>query len=177
MFQVVFDTAGFAHTGSGNNDLRLSIKIDGLGLITGDCQMKVREPDRADTGIDECHGVIVKAGLKVLIKNRSCFNGQRTVYINRKIKVQKLPFFDVTDKIQELLGSSDCKCRDDQIASAFQCGIDDRSQFRCIVRWCIVITVAIGGFHDHIVCSVRRNRVSDERLIDISNITGENNFF
>ena len=117
MFQVVFDTAGFAHTGSGNNDLRLSIKIDGLGLITGDCQMKVREPDRADTGIDECHGVIVKAGLKVLIKNRSCFNGQRTVYINRKIKVQKLPFFDVTDKIQELLGSSDCKCRDDQIAS------------------------------------------------------------
>ena len=48
---------------------------------------------------------------------------------------------------------------------------------RQIVRWCIVITVAIGGLHDHIVCSVRRNRVSDERLIDISNITGENNFF
>ena len=139
--------------------------------------MKVRKPDRADTGIDECHGVIVKAGLKVLIKNRSCFNGQRTVYINRKIKVQKLPLFDVTDKIQELLGSADCKCRDDQIASALQCGIDDRSQFRCIVRWCIVITIAIGGFHDHIVCSVRRNRVFDERLIDISNITGENNFF
>ena len=49
---MMTDTTCLTHTGSGNNDLRLSIKIDGLGLITGDCQMKVREPDRADTGID-----------------------------------------------------------------------------------------------------------------------------
>ena len=117
VFQMMFDTTGFAHTGSRDDHLWCGVKVDGFRLIAGDGQMEIRKTDGADTRLDQCHSFFVKTGLKILIKNGCSLYSKRTVHVYRKIKLYQLSFFDLPDKIQHFLRAAHCKCRNNQIAS------------------------------------------------------------
>ena len=115
----------------------------------------------------------------MIAENVSCLNGKRTVHVNREFAVAVNQMFCLyfTDKVQHLLRSSNSERRDHEVAAAVERFLNDFCQFRHVIRFRSVAAVAVGGFHNHVIGALRVLRVVDQRLMDISDIAGEEQFF
>ena len=115
---MVLDAACLAHAGGGDDDLWLGVEVDGFGLVAGHGQMEIPEPDGIDAGIDQRHGFFIKARPEILAEDGGCFNGQRTVHIDREIDPHQIPLLDFADKVEQFLSAPHGESRYDQITAA-----------------------------------------------------------
>ena len=115
----------------------------------------------------------------MIAENIGCLNGKRTVHVNREFAVAVNQMFCLyfTNKVQHLLRSSNSKRRDHEVAAAVERFLNDFCQLRYIIRFRAMAAVAVGGFHNHVIGTLRVLRIVDQRLMDISDIAGEEQFF
>ena len=179
MFQMVFDSTGIAHTTCRNDHLAVFIKVDRFGIIAGNGSLESREHQRVDALFDQCHSFFIKAVINMFIKDRCRFICQRAVDIDLKVIVSVYTsfFFNLSDKIQHLLRTSDCKRRNDYASSTVKGMLDHFGEHCHIIRTVTVTSVTVSGFHDYIICIVEIDRVFDQWLVQITDIAGEDDFF
>ena len=91
--------------------------------------------------------------------------------------VNQMFCLNFTNKVQHLLRSADSERRDHEVAAAVERFLNDFCQFRHVIRFRSVAAIAVGGFHNHVIGALRVLRVVDQRLMDISDIAGEEQFF
>ena len=115
----------------------------------------------------------------MIAENIGCLNGKRTVHVNREfaVAVNQMFCLNFTNKVQHLLRSADGKRRDHEVSAAVERFLNDFCQFRYVIRFRSVAAIAVGGFHNHVIGALRVLRVVDQRLMDISDIAGEEQFF
>ena len=115
----------------------------------------------------------------MFIKDRCRFICQRAVDIDLKVIVSVYTsfFFNLSDKIQHLLRTSDCKRRNDNASTTVKSMLDHFGKHCYIIRAFTVASVTVSGFHDYIICIVEINRVFDQWLVQITDIAGEDDFF
>ena len=114
----------------------------------------------------------------MFIKDRRCFICQRTVYIDLKVIVSVYTsfFFNLSDKIQHLLRTSDCKRRNDNASTTVKSMLDHFGKHCYIIRAFTVTSVTVSRFHDYIICIMEINRILDQWLIQVTDIAGEDYF-
>ncbi len=86
-------------------------------------------------------------------------------------------FFDLADKIQQLLGAAHSKGRHHHIAALAQRFVDHRRQAFGIAGHLVVLPVAVGAFHHHIVGPVQQHRIPNDGLAHIADIAGKDDGF
>ena len=91
--------------------------------------------------------------------------------------VNQMFCLNFTNKVQHLLRSSNSKRRNHEVSAAVERFLNNFCQLRHIIRFRAMATVAVGGFHNHVIGTLRVLRVVDQRLMDISDIAGEEQFF
>ncbi|OQA23802.1 MAG: hypothetical protein BWY61_01371 [Firmicutes bacterium ADurb.Bin354] len=120
MFEMMPDSARITHSGSRYDNLGLGIKVDHLGFVTGYAQMQIGKCDGINPLINKCSGFIRKTAVYIFTEDFRCFNSKRTVHKYGKIRyVAYEPLcLDLSDIIEHLLSTSDCKGRDNHISAA-----------------------------------------------------------
>ena len=115
----------------------------------------------------------------MFIKDRCRFICQRAVDIDLKVIVSVYTsfFFNLSDKIQHLLRTSDCKRRNDNASTTVKSMLDHFGKHCYIIRAFTVASVAVSRFHDYIICIMEINRILDQWLIQVTDIAGEDDFF
>ena len=105
-----------------------------------------------------------------------CLDGQRAVHIDREsvMSGDKPLFLDLTDKVEDLLGSAHRKGRDHDVSATVQGPLDDLRELLDMLEGTVMGTVTVGTLHHHIVGLIRVLRILDQRFVLISNIAGEN---
>ena len=179
MLEVVADTARVAHTGSGDNDLRRGVLVQGLGFLAALGQAEIGEAEHFGALPDEPHGVMVHVPPEVAVKDRSSGLGKGGVDVNGEIgdRLHQMLFFDFADKVEQLLGASHGKGRNDDIAAPGHGFVNNSGKIFGISPAFGMIPVAIGGFHDDVIRSGNLDGVTDDGLIDIADISGEDDAF
>ena len=114
----------------------------------------------------------------MFIKDRCRFICQRAVDIDLKVIVSVYTsfFFNLSDKIQHLLRTSDCKRRNDNASTTVKSMLDHFGKHCYIIRAFTVASVTVSRFHDYIICTMEINRILDQWLIQITDIAGEDYF-
>ena len=79
MFQMMADTSRFAHAGSGNDDFRCPVKVDGGGVLRGDGKVQTGELKGVDALFHQFHGGSVETVQTVFHEYPCGFNGKGTV--------------------------------------------------------------------------------------------------
>ena len=178
MFQMMFDSAGIAHTARGNDNLAVFVKVDRFGIIAGNGSPESREHQRVDALLHQCHRFFIKAVINMFIKDRRCFICQRTVYIDFEVIVSMHAsfFLDLTDKIQHFLCTANCKRRNDYTSSTVKGMLDHFGKHCHIIRSVAVTSVTVSGFHDYIICIMEIDWIFDQWLIQVTDIAGEDYF-
>ena len=69
MFEMVADSARFAHTGGRQDHFGVIIKIDGLGFVAGNGQFQPGKADGIDAILHQFHSFLVKTALHIPVKN------------------------------------------------------------------------------------------------------------
>ena len=82
---------------------------------------------------------------------------------------------DLTDEIEQLLGTAHRKAGDDHVAAPVQSGLQNLGQLSQIIGSRGMIPVPVGGLHDHKVCFVQIVRVPQQRLVYIADVSREYN--
>ena len=115
----------------------------------------------------------------MFIKNGCRFICKRTVHINFEIivSVNASFFFDLTDEIKHLLRTSYRKGWNHNTSPAIKGSLDHLTQKSYIIRTVTMASVTVGRLHHDIIRIVKVYRIFDQRLIEISDITGKNNLF
>ena len=114
----------------------------------------------------------------MFIKDRCRFICQRAVDIDLKVIVSVYTsfFFNLSDKIQHLLRTSDCKRRNDNASTTVKSMLDHFGKHCYIIRAFTVASVTVSRFHDYIICIMEINRILDQWLIQVTDIAGEDYF-
>ena len=114
----------------------------------------------------------------MFIKDRCRFICQRAVDIDLKVVVSVYTsfFFNLSDKIQHLLRTSDCKRRNDNASTTVKSMLDHFGKHCYIIRAFTVASVTVSRFHDYIICIMEINRILDQWLIQVTDIAGEDDF-
>ena len=114
----------------------------------------------------------------MFIKDRCRFICQRAVDIDLKVIVSVYTsfFFNLSDKIQHLLRTSDCKRRNDNASTTVKSMLDHFGKHCYIIRAFTVASVTVSRFHDYIICIMEINRILDQWLIQVTDIAGEDDF-
>ena len=114
----------------------------------------------------------------MFIKDRCRFICQRAVDIDLKVVVSVYTsfFFNLSDKIQHLLRTSDCKRRNDNASTTVKSMLDHFGKHCYIIRAFTVASVTVSRFHDYIICIMEINRILDQWLIQVTDIAGEDYF-
>ena len=173
---MVADAAGIAHAGGGDDDFRLGIGIDGLGLVRGDGGVQSRKYQRVLAPPHDGRHLIVHEVQITLQKDPGGFHRQRAVHIDGKTVVapDEAPVLDLPDEVEHLLGAADGKGRDDHIAAPVHGGLDDLRQFGHVVRvHPLVIPVAVGGLHHQILGLLHGLGIPQDGLIGVAQVAGE----
>ena len=138
--------------------------------------MKTGEHQRVNARVHQLHGLFIKTVPHIHGKDLRRLDGQRTVQIHLKIPVfrQEILLFDLTDEIKHLLGPAHGKGWNDHIAAPVKGLFDDPCKLTDIIRLLRrVDPVAVGGLHHHIIRCRRIARILNDRLVDISHISGK----
>ena len=176
---MVFDTSRITHTGSGNDNLRRIIKVNCLGFITRNGQMQSGKGYRIDAPVHQFQSFRIKAFINILLKDSRSLHCQRAIHINRESSMiyHQAVFLYFTQKIKNFLGSAHRKRRDYHISSFIKGLLNHLCKTGDIIRpFRAVQPVAVGGFHDNIICLRRRLGIPYQRLMLISDISRKTQF-
>ena len=175
VLEVVADAACLAHAAGRDDDLGHPVGVDHPGLIAGHADLQPRELDGVDALGQQRPGILVKAVGVGIFEDAGRLNGKGAVDVDREIAVagdQPL-FFDLPDKVEQLLGTAHRKAGDDHIAAPVKGALQDPAQLPHIVRAGTVAAVAIRRLHKHIVCVPDRCRVLDDGLMLVADVPGK----
>ena len=91
------------------------------------------------------------------------------------MSLHKAFLLDLADEIQHLLRAAYRKRGNDHIAASVEGPLDHIRKGTGVIRMLrsLVGPVAVGRFHDHIVRTLQIDRIRDQRLVGIADISGE----
>ena len=175
VLEVVADASGFAHAAGGQDDLGRAVGVDHAGVVAGHADAQPRHIDGVDALFQQSAGLGVKAVGVCIPEDAGGFGSQRAVDVDRKVAVPlDQPFFlDLPQKIQHLLCASHGKAGHYHVAAPVKGALQNFCQLCHIVRPGVVVAVAVGGLHEHIVCLLDIGGVFYDGLIQIADIAGE----
>ena len=174
---MVFDPACVAHAAGRDDYFRLLVEVDFPGFLRSNRNLQPREADGIDPLLHQRFSFPVKTVPVVLVKNAGGLHRQRTVHVNRKIKGYQPVRLDLTDKVEHFLGAPHGKGGDHQISAPGERSLDDFRQGFYIVRRRLVLPVAVGRLHDHVVRLLHIAGVLDQRLVQVPDVPGKYDFF
>ena len=93
------------------------------------------------------------------------------------MSVDQLIFLDLPDKIQHLLGTPHCKCRNHHITAPVKGSLHNFRQISDVVRSRSMTAIAISRLHNHIVRILQILWITDQWLVLIANVTGKYDLF
>ena len=104
--------------------------VDHPGLIAGHADLQPRELDGVDALSQQRPGILVKAVGIGIFEDAGRLNGKGAVDVDREIAVagDQALFFDLTDKVEQLLGTAHRKAGDDHIAAPVKGALQDPAQ-------------------------------------------------
>ena len=102
VFQVVFNSSGFAHTTGGQNDFRAFVRVDCFGSIACHCRNQSGNANGVNAAANICQCFLIETAFLISHENFSCFNGKRAVHVNREIAEfrQYVFIFDLLEIVQ-----------------------------------------------------------------------------
>ena len=175
---MVLDPSCITHTAGRKDHLRAGIFIDRPGIVAGDGCFQSRKANGVDALLQQLHSLVIKIAPHMRPENVGGFICQWAVYPYLKIVMvpNHFVFLDLTDKIQHLLRTPNCKRWDHHISSPVK-GPLDHLRERCgIIHRCIMAPIPVSRFHDHVICTLWILRVTDQWLVEVSNIPGKYKF-
>ena len=169
------DAACLAHAAGRDDDLGHPVGVDHPGLIAGHTDLQPRELDGVDALGQQRPGILVKAVGVGIFEDAGRLNGKGAVDVDREIAMagDQTLFFDLPDKIEQLLSTAHRKAGDDHIAAPVKGALQDPAQLPHIVRPGTVAAVAIRRLHKHIVRVPDRCRVLDDGLMLVADVPGK----
>ena len=84
---------------------------------------------------------------------------------------------DLTDGVQKLLRPADRKRRNDHAAAPVKGALQNSGKLSNGISGLLMQAVSVGGFDDKIIGSIYMLRIFDDRLVNISDISGKYDFF
>ena len=90
--------------------------------------------------------------------------------------VNQMLGFDLAEVVKKLLGTSYRKGRNDYIAAPVQSFLHDPDQLGNMILTLLMEPVSISRLHDCVVCLFGVDRIPDQRLIEVTDITGKDDF-
>ena len=175
VLEVMADPARITHAGSGNNDLGGAVLVQRLGLLAGLRHPQVGEVEHMGAVLHQLHGVVVQIAMEVAGENRGGPFCKGRVDIHREIRIglDHPGVLDLPDEVQEFLGAAHGKGGDDDIAAPGHGLVDDPGQVIGIAPDLRVVAVAVSGLHHHVIGAVEVDRIPDDGLLDIAQVTGK----
>lgn len=175
VLEMVADAPRVAHTGGGNDDLGRFVEVEHSGFLGRLDQVQVREGEHVCAVLHQLERVLVKIAAQVSAEYGGRRLGEGRVDIDRKIGhgLHQSPVLDLADKVQKLLRAADGEGRNDDVAALGERFVDDLRQLVGVAPHLGVVAVAVGGLHHHIVRLLQKLRVADDGLVDIADVTGE----
>ena len=169
----------FTHTTRRNHNLTASICIDCHRGFTGDRCPQPRYPDGIFSTLHIGKGFFIKAAFLVSLKDFCCLNGKRTIYINRDILIlpKQILIFDLFQEIQQFLRSTHGKRWNNDASAPLEGFQQNLHEILNIILWLFMQAIAIGGFHDDIIRNIGILWVTNQGLMEVPNITGEQQLF
>ena len=179
MFQMMADTSRFAHAGSGNDDFRCPVKVDGGGVLRGDGKVQTGELKGVDALFHQFHGGSVETVQTVFHEYPCGFNGKGTVDVNGEVIMSRyqISFLDFPDEVEHFLCTPYGEGGNHQIATGIQRCLNFFRQRLHIVRRGGVEAVTISAFHDNVVRFRCVTGVVDDGLVDVADVTGKYQLF
>ena len=80
---------------------------------------------------------------------------------------------DPPQEVEDLLRAPHGEGGDDDVAAPAQGPVDDLGQLGGVAPHLLVVPVAVGGLHDHVVRPLEQHRVPDDGLVDVADVSGE----
>ena len=175
----MFDSASLTHSTCRQNHLRSFICIDCLRSITGHCWDQSADTDWVDSTPNVTQCLFIKTTFLISHKYFCCLNRKRTVHVNRKILIlrEQVLVFDLLEIVQQFLCTPHRKRRNNHTAATRKCIPQDLYQTWNIPFRFFMQPVSISGFHHHIIGIFRRLRITNQWLIEISDVSGKYDFF
>ena len=172
---MVADTSGLAHAAGGQDDLGRAVGVDHAGIIAGHADAQPRHIDGVDALFQQSAGLGVKAVGVCIPEDAGGLGGKRAVDVDREVAVSfdKAFFLDLPQKIQHFLRAAHRKAGHHHVATPVKGALQDFCQLCHIVRPGVVVAVAVGGLHKHIVRLLDIGGVFYDGLIQIADIAGE----
>ena len=80
---------------------------------------------------------------------------------------------DAAQEVKDFLGTAHGEGGDNHVAAPAQGAVDDLGQLGGVAPHLLMVPVAIGGLHHHIVRLLEQDGVADDGLVDVADIAGE----
>ena len=175
---MVADTAGIAHAGGGNDDLGGLVVVESPGLLGGLGEGEAREGEQVFAPLNDGDGVVVQVALQVTGVNLGSFGGQRGVHIDLKAgqRLDQTVPLDLPQVIQQLLGPPHSEGGDNDVAPLGEDLVNQGGQGPGVALRGLVVPVAVGGLHHHIVGGVHKGGVPDNGLGLVAQVAGKDDF-
>ena len=173
MLQMMADTACIAHTAGRNDDLGHLVGVQSTGLLGGFGEPQIIEGQHLDAVLHQLNGLLIQITGQITGENGGGGLCQRTVHIYREVghRGHQPPLLDLPDEIQQFLGTSHCKGRDDHVAALGKGAVQNPCQILGIFAFALpVFPVAVGAFGDDIIGLAQIGRIPDDGLLDIADI-------
>ena len=177
VLEMMADTTRVAHTGCGDDDLGGRVKVQCLGLLRGGGHIKTGEAEHGLAVLHQLQRLVVEVAAEIPAEHLGALACKGAIDIDREITCSRreIVFLDLADEVQNFLRASHRKGRDDHIAAPGDGLVDDVRQILRIALGGLMVAVAVGGFHDHIIRLRQRLGIADNGLIDIADVAGEQN--
>ena len=170
VLQVVADPAGIAHSRGGDDDLGAFVHIQSLGLVGGLYQSQAGEGEQIFSPLEDSDGLLIQIAPQVTGVDPGCLCRQGAVHTDLEggEALHQALVLDLPQEIEQLLGAAHSKGGDDDVAAPGEGVVDELGQGLHIALRDLVVPVAVGGLHHHIVCLFQKLRIADDGLIDIA---------
>ena len=179
VLEVVADPAGVAHAGGGDDDLGGLVHVQQLGLVAALGHGQPGEGEQTLAALDELDGLLVQVAPQVTGEDLGGLVGQGGVHHHGEVGValdQSL-LLHFPHEVQQLLGAAHGKGGDDDVAAPGEGVVDDLGQGLGVGVHGLVVPVAVGALHDHIVGPVHIGGIPDDGLVDVAQVSGEEELF
>ena len=137
--------------------------------------MKIGKSNRIYTLFNILKCLSIKTVLLVLHEDPCCFYCKGRIHIHREISVifHHFPFLYLPDEVQQFLSSANSERGYHNISSAIKCSLYQFSQMFNIIRDLFMSAISVGRFHHCVISTIYVLRITYQRLVKISYISGE----
>ena len=172
---MVADAARVAHAGGGDNHLGRLVRVEHLGLLQGLGHVEPREGEHVGAVPHQLQGLVVQVAPQVSGEDGGGLAGQGGVDIHREVLhgFHQMLLLDAAQEVEDLLGAAHGEGGDDDVAAPAQGAVNDLGQLGGVAPHLLVVPVAVGGLHDHVVRPGEQHRVPEDGLVEVADIAGE----